>query len=94
LKTPDSLGRQILALELVPPPRSLIILAVDHVRVDFRCHPNRRVPEAGGDYPKLSAPPRDVLDEFRRQHGFRPDHSDFMEWYRAHFPKDYALLFR
>jgi hypothetical protein len=45
-------------------------------------------------YPKLSAPPRDVLDEFRRLHGFKPDHSDFMEWYRAHFPKDYALLFR
>jgi hypothetical protein len=45
-------------------------------------------------YPKLSAPPRDVLDEFRMQHGFKPDHSDFMEWYRAHIPKDYALLFR
>lgn len=43
---------------------------------------------------KLSASPRDILDEFRRQHGFKPDHSDFMEWYRAHFPKDYALLFR
>lgn len=45
-------------------------------------------------YPEFSVPPRDVLREFRTQYGFKPDHSDFMEWYRAHFPKDYALLFR
>ena len=45
-------------------------------------------------YPELSASPRDVLEEFRWQYGFQPDHSDFMEWYRKHFPKDYVLLFR
>ena len=45
-------------------------------------------------YPKFSAPPRDVLDEFRRRHGYGPSHSAFMEWYRAHFPTDYARLFR
>jgi len=44
--------------------------------------------------PKLSARPREVLDEFRRQYGFKPSHADFMEWYRSHFPKDYARLFR
>ena len=52
LNAPDLLGRQILALVLVPPPRSLIILAVDHVRVDFRRHANRGMPKAGGDHRK------------------------------------------
>jgi hypothetical protein len=44
--------------------------------------------------PKLCANPRDVLDDFRRQVGFGPNHADFMEWYRANFPRDYAALFR
>lgn len=44
--------------------------------------------------PTLSANPIDVLDEFRRRHGFKPDHTEFMEWYRANFPRDYAALFR
>jgi hypothetical protein len=42
----------------------------------------------------LSAKPRDVLDEFRRRFGLKPDHADFTEWYRVNFPKDHAALFR
>ncbi len=45
-------------------------------------------------YPALSAKPRDVLDEFRRQFGFKASHADFMEWYRVNFPQDYSALFR
>jgi hypothetical protein len=55
----------------------------------------RTVMEAGSiGYPTLSAKPRDVLDDFRRQFGFKPNWADFMEWYRANFPRDYAALFR
>ena len=45
-------------------------------------------------FPTLSQRPRDVLDKFRRQFGFGPDHKDFLEWYRSHHPQDYAALFR
>jgi len=45
-------------------------------------------------YQPLSAKPRDLLDLFRRQFGFKPDHADFIEWYRANFPQDYSALFR
>lgn len=45
-------------------------------------------------YPKLSASPQDALNRFRRQYGFKPDHADFMEWYRTNFPRDYAAIFR
>jgi hypothetical protein len=44
-------------------------------------------------FPKLSAPPRDLADEFFLQRR-RIDHSGFMEYYRERFPRDYATLFR
>jgi len=38
-------------------------------------------------YPKLSALPQDVVDEFRRQHGFKPDHADFNGMVSSIFPE-------
>ncbi|HET9179773.1 MAG TPA: hypothetical protein VFQ24_15565 [Terriglobia bacterium] len=45
-------------------------------------------------YPELSARPLDLLREFRRRFGAKPDHKDFLEWYRANFPQDYVAIFR
>jgi hypothetical protein len=45
-------------------------------------------------FPPLSAPPRNVLFEFRAKYGTKPDHAQFLEWYRVHFPQDYAAIFR
>jgi hypothetical protein len=45
-------------------------------------------------YPKVSARPRDVLDDFRRRFGFKPSHADFLDWYRTNFAHDYAAIFR
>jgi hypothetical protein len=43
--------------------------------------------------PGLSAPPRDVLNEFRRQFGSKPTHVQFLRWYKKHFPADYTAVF-
>lgn len=43
---------------------------------------------------ELSTSPREALRVFRRECGPQADHSDFMEWYRKHYPTDYVLLFR
>jgi hypothetical protein len=45
-------------------------------------------------FPQLSAYPLDVLHIFRNQHGQKPSHADFLEWYRRNYPLDYAMLFR
>jgi hypothetical protein len=45
-------------------------------------------------FPTLSALPRDVPHQFRREFGFGPSQDAFLEWYRATNPKDYAALFR
>lgn len=55
----------------------------------------RTVLEAGSfGYPQLSACPLDILNEFRRRFGTKPDHADFLEWYRANYPQDYVAIFR
>jgi hypothetical protein len=45
-------------------------------------------------FPKLSVNPRDVLDEFRRQFGYRIGYPEFIEWYRVNYPQDYIRVFR
>jgi hypothetical protein len=45
-------------------------------------------------FPQLSAKPRDVLSMFRQRFGNKPNHAQFIEWYRVHFPEDYAAVFR
>lgn len=44
-------------------------------------------------FPKLSAPPRTVLSEFRAQHGYEATYRDFIRWYKSQYPQDYASLF-
>ncbi len=45
-------------------------------------------------FPELSANPREVLRSFRDLFGYKPTHTDFMEWYRKSYPKDYTSIFR
>ncbi|MHB1958137.1 MAG: hypothetical protein ACYCO5_03800 [Acidobacteriaceae bacterium] len=45
-------------------------------------------------FPVLSERPLDVLRKFRDRYGFKPTQTDFLEWYRANFPRDYAAVFR
>ena len=45
-------------------------------------------------YPELSARPLDVFREFRGRFGSKPNHADFLEWYRANYPQDYVAVFR
>jgi hypothetical protein len=45
-------------------------------------------------FPQLSAHPLDILHKFRDQHGQKPSHAEFLEWYRKNYPLDYATLFR
>jgi len=41
----------------------------------------------------LSKPPREALDEFRMEHGFRVGYREFFQWYRKRYPADYAGIF-
>jgi hypothetical protein len=45
-------------------------------------------------FPELSADPMDLLHKFRGRYGQNPTHADFLEWYRANHPVDYATVFR
>ncbi len=42
---------------------------------------------------RLSRPPQEVLDEFRRRFGNRPTHAHFLRWYKKNFPADYTAVF-
>ena len=44
-------------------------------------------------FPELSVSPRAALSEFREQFGFQATYAQFMRWYRATYPRDYALVF-
>ena len=48
LLNPRSLFLRIPALELLPPPRCIVIPSAEGVRVNFRSHPDRGVPQALG----------------------------------------------
>lgn len=55
----------------------------------------RTLMDAGAaGFPELSEPPLDVLRKFRDVYGFKHSHTEFLEWYRKTFPKDYARVFR
>ena len=41
-------------------------------------------------FPELLADPIDLLHQFRGRYGPDPTHADFLEWYRANHPVDYA----
>lgn len=44
-------------------------------------------------FPELSTDPMERLREFRNLYGFGPSQRDFLEWYRATYPTDYAAIF-
>lgn len=44
-------------------------------------------------WPQLSRNPRDVLGEFRDEHGSRGTYKQFLRWYKARYPQDYAAIF-
>lgn len=43
--------------------------------------------------PGLRTPPREVLMEFRRQFGSKPTQAQFVRWFKAQFPDQYAAVF-
>ena len=45
-------------------------------------------------FPELSADPLEVLRSFRDLFGYKPTHTDFLDWYRKCYPNDYAAIFR
>lgn len=50
---------------------------------------------AAGNFrlPGLSMPPREALDEFRKECGFQIGYREFLRWYRKRYPRDYAVVF-
>jgi len=45
-------------------------------------------------FPKLTRNPRDVLTEFRAEHGYAADYREFLSWYRKTYSQDYAAVFQ
>lgn len=44
-------------------------------------------------FPKLSVSPDDAMSEFRQRHGYGASYGQFIRWFKATYPTDYALLF-
>lgn len=45
-------------------------------------------------FPQLTKPPREALQEFRRDFGHEPGYREFLDWYRKVYAQDYTAIFR
>jgi hypothetical protein len=47
----------------------------------------------GFGLPKLEKDPREALNDFRKEVGFKATYKDFFKWYRERYGNDYSLVF-
>jgi len=76
----------------------------DHYKLDrlrslhFEQSANQRIrtllAAGAAGFPQLTANPRDVLTQFRTEHGYAAGYREFLDWYRKAYGQDYAAVFR